>query len=621
MCGFAAFFSPGNRWPADFLAAVECDLHHRGPDSGGTVNESGFALVFRRLAIIDPDTRADQPMHDEKMRCTLVFNGEIYNHKALRAELEALGDVFRTESDTEVILRGYLRWGDRVLDRLEGMYAFALVDRVRGKALVARDPFGIKPLYLTVAKNIVAFASEMRCLTRITAPEIDEAALAELLTFGWAAGSLSNLKGIERVPGGTSLTIDLTNGKIVRRRFFDVVGLLAEPHDMALSDVLECIADGLKASVSDHLMSDVGYALQLSGGVDSSIVAAIACSSAGRRISSFAVDIGNHPMNERTWRDEVIARYDLDHHELPLGGREFADAFESSVWHMEGPVPHLACVMIRMMCRSVRPHTRVVLTGEGADEMFGGYERYALWRKLRLQSQLSRLLPVSLVPDRSPFRGIRRLSGLDGPAYASLYGDFKALHRIFPGLTPGPGQREATSRAARSFVDRMFAVDQGAYLESLLVRQDKMAMAESVEARVPFVHLPLARLLARVPRSVIVPGGMTKPLLKRIGERYLPHDLLYRRKNGLLLPYMEWLRDKEGLGRFLDYLEEPGCRLAGYGDRSALRQAADKARRGVVDEQSIHAMMLVNLELWLRAYGNLTSGPVGASRQVALVES
>ncbi len=580
------------------------------------MNEPGFALVFRRLAIIDPDPRADQPMHDEGMRCTVVFNGEIYNHKALRAELQAQGEVFLTESDTEVILRGYLRWGSRVLDRLEGMYAFALVDRVRREALVARDPFGIKPLYMTVAKNVVAFASEMRCLTRITVPEIDEAALAELLTFGWAAGSLSNLKGIERVPGGTSLTVNLIDGKIQRRRFLDVVSLLAKPHDMAKSEVVENVADALKTSVSDHLMSDVGYALQLSGGVDSSIVAAIACRSAGHRISSFAVDIGNHPMNERIWREEVIGRYDLDHHELPLGGREFADAFESSVWHMEGPVPHLGCVMIRIMCRSVRLRTRVVLTGEGADEMFGGYERYALWRKLRLQNQLSRLLPGSLVPDRPPFRGIRRLAGLDGPSYASVYGDFRALHRMFPGLTPGPGQREAASRSVRGFVDRMFAVDQSSYLESLLVRQDKMAMAESVEARVPFVHLPLARLLARIPRSVIAPGGITKPLLKCIGERYLSHDLLYRRKNGLLLPYGEWLRDKDGLGRFLDYLEEPGCRLAGYGDRAALRKIADKARRGVVDEQSTHAMMLVNLELWLRAYGNLTTGPVRPSRQV-----
>lgn len=380
-------------------------------------------------------------------------------------------------------------------------------------------------------------------------PEVDEAALAELLTFGWAAGALSNLKGIERLPGGTALTVDLADGTVTRRRFLDVIDLLREPHDMPDAEVQEHLAEAVEASVRDHLMSDVGYALQLSGGVDSSVVAAMAASRAGRRISSFSVDIGDHSMNERPWREEVTARYGLDHHELALGGREFADAFESSVWHMEGPVPHLGCVMIRMVCRAVRPHTKVVLTGEGADEMFGEYLRYAIWRKLRLQELAGRALPAGLLPDRPPFMGIRRLAGLDSAVYASVYSDFRDLWRMFPGLVPALGAREANSARVRGFVDRLLAVDHGAYLESLLVRQDKMAMAESVEARVPFVHLPLGRLLARVPRSVLVPGGVTKPVLKRIGERYLSHELLYRRKNGLLLPYGEWLRDEAGLGR------------------------------------------------------------------------
>ena len=548
-------------------------------------------------------------MTDEAGRCTLVFYGEIYNHADLRRELEAQGERFATGSDTETILRGYLRWGRGVLDRLEGMYAFALVDRARGQALVARDPYGIKPLYVARAGDTLAFASEMRCLTRLVPPQVDEAALAELLTFGWAAGSLSNLKGIERVPGGTCYTVDLATAGAAPERFLDVTTLLAERRDMTPAQAEELVAEALDRSVRQHLMSDVGYALQLSGGVDSSLVAAIAGSHTDWPISSFSVDIGDHPLNERPWRDEVVARYGLVHHELALGGRDFADAFESCVWHMEGPVPHLGCVMIRLVCRAVRQASKVVLTGEGADEMFGGYERYALWRRLRLQEALARWIPESLLPARPPFLGIRRHKGVDGPAYASVYADFNALHRMFPALVPGPGAREAASASQRDFVDRIFAVDQTSYLESLLVRQDKMAMAESVEARVPFVHLPLARLLDAVPRSIMAPGRVTKPLLKKVAERFLSRGLLYRRKNGLLLPYAEWLQDPAGLGRYLEFLEDPGCRLAAYGDRGAVARIADKARRGVDDNESRLAMRLVNLELWLRTLDNLTTGP------------
>lgn len=607
MCGFAAFFRPGYEWDNAFLHSVGRDLFHRGPDSEGITSEPGAALVFRRLAIMDPEVRSDQPMSDDEGLHTLVFNGEIYNHVALRAELESSGERFVTGSDTEVILRGYRQWGEGILDRLEGMYAFALVDRRKGKALVARDPFGIKPLYMIRVGDTIAFASEMRCLTRLESPRIDEAALAELLTFGWAAGSMSNLQGIERVIGGTCYRIDLSTGAVTQRCFTDVTALFDDVQPMATGEAEERISEALEQSVRQHLMSDVGYALQLSGGVDSSVVAAIAGGNTDWSIASYSVDIGDHPLNEKPWRNEVVDRYGLEHHELPLGGREYADAFESAVWHMEGPVPHLGCVMIRLVCRAVRDNTKVVLTGEGADEMFGGYERYSLWKRLRIQEALGRWIPPGMLPNRPPFLGVRRGQGVDGPSYASVYADFKLLNRLFPSLVPRPGYRERISARHRDYVTRIFAVDQTCYLESLLVRQDKMAMAESVEARVPFVHLPLARLLNSVPRSVMSPGGITKPLLKKAGEKFLSKELLYRRKNGLLMPYGEWLRDEQGLGRFLNLLEGPDCRLAAYAGKGVLKRIVDKVRRGVADAETRFAMRLVNMELWLRTYDGLAT--------------
>ena len=303
----------------------------------------------------------------------------------------------------------------------------------------------------------------------------------------------------------------------------------------------------------------------------------------------------------------MVERYRLDHCEVALGGRDFADALPRAVAHMEGPSPHLGCVMLMLLCREIRKHGKVVLTGEGADEFFGGYSRYATWRKTRWQERAARLAPWFPWPQRRPFNGIRRLAGIDAAAYGGVYDDFRQVQALFPALVPKPGAREAASARFRDFRDRLMAVDQTCYLELLLLRQDKMSMAESVEARVPFVHLPLARVLNALPRDVRVPGnGETKPILKRIAEPLLPHDLLYRRKVGLLLPFGDWLRDPAALGRYLDDLVAPDGRLAAYADAPRLRRAVETFRAGRSAGLDATIMRLVNMECWLRA---LPAGP------------
>ncbi len=613
MCGLAAFFEPGRRFAPDLLRGAEADLFHRGPDSGGHAAEPGWALVFRRLAILDPRSQADQPMTDADGRCTLVFNGEIYNYRELRAELQAKGATFRTSGDTEVLLQGYLHWGERVLDRLEGMYAFVIIDRKAGYALAARDPFGIKPLYMYHQGDTAALASEMRPLLRLVPPRVDEAALAELMTFGWAAGSLSNLEGIERVPGGTLVSIPLAGGNVSRRCFYNVLDTFCPDDSLSRAEADARVREALDASVRAHLASDVGFTLQLSGGVDSSFIAALAREAAGESIASFAVSLGSHPLDEGAHRHEVVTRYDLDHREVRLTGRDFAEAMPRAVRHMEGPVPHLGCVMLMLLCERIRDVSKVVLTGEGADEMFGGYERYALWRKFRMQEVLGRWLPRRLLPATWPFLGVRRFASRDAAVYASVYQDFLAMHRLFPGLVPKLGAREAASRRFSDFRDRMFASDQTGYLESLLVRQDKMAMAASVEARVPYVHLPLARVVNALPRAVRAPGGVTKPVLKRIAEPLLPKDLLYRRKVGLLLPYNDWLMDGEGLGRCLELLTARDGRLRAYARPRALERVVEAFRAG--RRAGLPSVMrLVNVELWLRSLARVPPPSTAGSR-------
>ena len=598
MCGLAAFFQPGRRFADDLLQGVSEDLYHRGPDSAGIENEAGLALVFRRLSILDPTPAADQPMRSADGVHTLIFNGEIYNYRQLRQALLDANVVLRTDGDTEAVLEGYRLWGQGVLDRLEGMYAFVLVDRRRRRALIARDPLGIKPLYAVRRGPLLAVASEMRPLLRVVPAKPDEDALAELLTFGWAAGAQSNLVGIERIPGGTAIEVPLDGGATQSRCFFDILSTL-EPAEDGAEELLESVPESVEQSITAHLASDVGYTAQLSGGVDSSLVAAIAAKHAERSLVTYGVQLENAAYDEGEFRQMVVDRYNLDHKEIALTGRDFASALPDAVHHMEGPVPHGGCVMLKLLCREARTQSKVVLTGEGADEMFGGYLRYAIWRRLKWQERAARILPQGLLPPIWPFLNIRRVGRRDAAVFSPVYHDLASMHRLFPELIPSVDARRGVSRRFRDFRDRLFAVDQTAYLESLLVRQDKMSMSESVEARVPFVHLPLLKQVNRLSRHSRVPGGITKPILKRMADEYLPHDLVHRRKVGLRLPYDYWIADVNALGRYLPLLTESGCHLANYAAPGTLAAVVDAFRRG--QRAGLPALFwLINVELWLR---------------------
>ena len=603
MCGFVALFEDGRRFSPSLLEAMEKDIFHRGPDSGGIVSEPGAAMVFRRLAILDPAATSDQPMTDRTGRCTLVFNGEIYNYRALRAALEQAGHGLRTSGDTEVILEGYLAWGEAVVERLEGMFSFVLYDRAEDKVVAARDPFGIKPLYVMKRGGLTAFASEMRPFARLAPLVPDPAALAELITFRFAAGRLSNLAGIEKLPGGAVATLCLAGGRLSERRFADPLDSLAPDPTMDRGDAAARAEAAVRASVTDHLQSDVGYTVQLSGGVDSSLVAALATAAAEAPVTTFGVKLDDERYDEGPYRQKAVEHLSLRHHEVRLTAGDFADALPRAVAHMEGPVPHYGCVMLMLLCDRIGEAAKVVLTGEGADEMFGGYMRYALWRALRRKGRMARLVPAFLWPYLQRYREIERYAGRDPAIFGAVYHDFLALHRLFPDLIPRPGARDRAGTRFDDFRSRMFAADQTAYLESLLMRQDKMAMAASVEARVPFTHLPLAKVVNRIPHDLRAPGGDTKPLLKTIAERYLPSDIIRRRKVGLNLPLDQWAADPNGLGRYMDLVVATDSRLGDFADRKHLATVIDDFRQGrpVAPNGRPPIPHLINLELWLRS--------------------
>ncbi|MBO21210.1 MAG: asparagine synthase (glutamine-hydrolyzing) [Rhodospirillaceae bacterium] len=600
MCGFVAISEPGRVFDDLLLADLAADLKHRGPDSGGLMSETGAALAFRRLAILDPATVADQPMTDPTGRYTIVFNGEIYNYRRLREDLEAVGARFRTKGDTEVILAAYTVWGENCFARLEGMFAVIIIDRETNQLIAARDAFGIKPLYLTRRGKLAAFASEMRPLARLIPISVDQVSLAELLVFRFAAGRLSNLAGIESLPGGTIMVRSLATGDEHTRRFADPLATIDPDPSIDMESAIAQSRDVIIRSVRDHLASDVGYAVQLSGGVDSSLVSAIAQRETGGTLASYGVRIPDFDQDEAPYRTQAVKRIGLDHTEITLDEHAFADALPRAVRHMEGPVPHYGCVMLMLLCDRIRTRSKVVLTGEGADEMFGGYKRYDIWRDLARKGRLAKLVPEWMWPFLQRWREIQRYSGHDPAIFAAVYHDFLALNALFPELIPVPGAREAAAARFADFRERMFAVDQAAYLPSLLMRQDKMAMAASVEARVPFTHMPLAKVVNRFPAALRAPGGATKPILKSVAEEFLPHDLIHRRKVGLTLPLDKWLSNPDGLGRYVDLLAQPDSQLAAFTSPGALRNVVERFRAGKLQGMPPMAH-LVNLELWLRS--------------------
>jgi asparagine synthase (glutamine-hydrolysing) len=600
MCGLAAFFEPGRRFDGALLDAVDRDLFHRGPDSGGRLSEPGCGLVFRRLAILDPKPVADQPMTDADGNLTLIFNGEIYNFRELQRKLRAAHVVLRTDGDTETILEGYRLWGASIFARLEGMFALVLVDRRNGVAIAARDPFGIKPLYMARRGTFTAFASEMRPLRRLVGTRPDPTALPELLTFRYAAGRLSNLAGIELVPGGVMVELKLTDGSLRETRFDDPLGGFAA-EQMSAAEAQSRAEAAVTRSIETHLQSDVGFAVQLSGGVDSSLVTAIAAGAVPDRLRSYGISLGDLPEDESRWRAQVIAQTKVENRDILIGNADYADALPQAVAAMEGPTAHTGCPMLMLLCRKIRETDRVVLTGEGADEFFGGYARYRNWAALRRQARFANAVPFFAWPLLGRYRSLQRYAGHDPAYYAAVYYDHRTMAALFPDLRFGPGARSKVGERFADFRDRMMAADQTAYLSSLLMRQDKMSMASSVEARVPFTYRPLARALNKIPRDIRIPGGTTKPLLKRIAENYLPHDLIHRRKVGLTIPVSAWLADPAGLGRYLDTIEAPDSELSGYGDQRGIRALVTSFRRAPDKENSAVLLSLINAELWLRS--------------------
>lgn len=570
MCGIAGIFHAETPKPVD-PARVErmCDaLAHRGPDGSGVWTDHGVGLGHRRLSIIDL-AGSPQPMHAADNRAVIVFNGEIYNFRELRRELEQAGFSFRTSGDTEVILAAWQRWGPDCLSRLDGMFAFALFDRDKRQLFLARDRFGVKPLFhAPLSDGSIAFASELKGLLAhpLLRRRISPQAIEAYMTWGYVPDTHSILAGVQKLPAGHFWLLE--QGKAAGRpqRWWDIDFTHRERGSEA--DLSAQLVHHLREGVRSRMIADVPLGAFLSGGVDSSGVVALMSEASSNPVQTCSIGFDVAAYDETSYARQVAAKFGADHAERIVATDDFA-AIDQLAAMFDEPFADASALPTWRVCQLARERVTVALSGDGADEAFGGYRRQVFHHheerarsvlpaglRAPLFGTLGRAWPKADWAPR-PFRAKATLlalaqSGEEGyarglsvtlpDARRALYSDsfaaslegFRAEDELIALMRTAPG---------RSGLDRAQYADLTFWMPGdILTKVDRTSMAVSLEAREPLLDHRLVAFAARLPEGMRVKGSTGKYLLKKSLERYLPHDILYRPKQGFVTPIAEWLR-------------------------------------------------------------------------------
>ncbi|HEX8145423.1 MAG TPA: asparagine synthase (glutamine-hydrolyzing) [Pyrinomonadaceae bacterium] len=630
MCGINGIaLSSGSRARLDrrVLEEMRDVLLHRGPDEGGLFIKDGIGLGHRRLSIVDV-AAGQQPMTNEDGSLHIVYNGEIYNHADFRERLEASGHVYRTHCDTETILHLYEEEGARSVSHLRGMFAFAIWDERRRELFIARDRLGVKPLYYVHTDDgSLYFASEIKALlaARAVKAEINFAALPDYLANHATSGEETLFRGVKRLLAGHSLL--WRDGRIHLEKYWDVRFHAEEDARRSDADYIEEWTELFNTSVRLRLMADVPLGMFLSGGIDSSAIAAVMSRMVAEPIKTFSVAFNEREANELDYARLVARTFKTEHHEITISPEQFFDALPRLIWHEDEPLAHPASVPLFFVSELASRHVKVVLTGEGSDETLAGYERYrktvynlALGARYNssVPERLRRLICRRIEEGRAvpAFRQkLRRTFLCLPPDIESIYFDNFAVfprdmqrHLLTPEAIERGGAHDPYREVrpffegtqAESLLDRLLYADVKTYLHELLMKQDQMSMAASIESRVPFLDHKLVEFTARLPARLKLRGWTTKYVLRRSMKGVLPDAILKRSKMGFPVPLANWFR-----GPFRPVIDDYVL-----GARAAARGLFDPAfvRNLVLEHQSgarNHAerlWSLVNFEMWQRQF-------------------
>ncbi len=633
MCGICGKlnFDPEAPVSQPLLKAMADSISHRGPDDEGFYASGQVGFGFRRLSIIDL-AGGHQPLCNEDETVWIVFNGEIYNYKDLRQDLLDRGHIFRTHSDTETIVHLYEEFGEQCVEKLRGMFGFAIWDQRKRKLLLARDRTGIKPLYYGVTGKTLVFGSEMKAL--LVDPEIkrevETSTIDRFLTFDYVPGDDTLFKNIYKLPPASLMVVQ--DGKVEIKQYWD---LHFSSGSMTVRQAEEQLLALLEESVALHMISDVPVGFLLSGGVDSTAMLSLAARKTDKPISSYTVGFTNAGIaDERPFARMAAEKYGSDHHEITISSKEFMDFMPRYVWHMEEPVCEPPAVALYYVSKLARDFVKVLISGEGGDEAFGGYPNYramlwierlkqstrsvhgavsqslALADKLMRWPRFGKYLPLLEVPfesyyysrTSSPFR-------LFNAHYRDIYtsdfaGSVSKEHSLLP-VT-----RLLQQNRSDDLLSRMLYVDTKTWLpDDLLVKADKMTMANSIELRVPLLDHKILEFAASLPSSFKVHNFETKYIAKRCLASQIPKEILHRKKAGFPVPYAEWLRT-DLRGPVHDILLDRQSLDRGYFKKSAIEKLLkENAELGMHTKD---VFSLVVLELWHREFLSAKPGVLDA---------
>ena len=570
MCGIAGIFHLGTPKPVDpsRVRAMTDVLAHRGPDGSGVWTQHGVGLGHRRLSIIDLEG-SPQPMHSVDGRASIVFNGEIYNFRELRRELAALGAKFATDGDTEVILAAWQEWGPACLDRFNGMFAFALYDHGERSLFLARDRFGVKPLFTAeLSDGSLAFASELKGLLAhpLLRRTIDPLAIEDYMAWGYVPDHRSILKGVGKLPAGHYILCRHDGREARPRQWWDID--FTKRHSGSKADLSAQLLHHLREAVTSRMVSDVPLGAFLSGGVDSSSVVALMAEASRAPVSTCSIGFDVAALDETNHAREVAKLFATDHHERIVDPDDFS-AVDLLAGMFDEPFADASALPTWRVCQLARENVTVALSGDGADEAFAGYRRQIFHLR---EEQARSVMPSAMrrgffgavgrwypkadwaprfLRAKSTFQALARdgeegyahgLSALLPEARFALYSDEMA--RQLGGYRAEEPLVELMRAApARDGLDRAQYADLKFWLPGdILTKVDRTSMAVSLEAREPLLDHRLVEFAAGIPRARRVEGRQGKALLKHTMERYLPNDILYRPKMGFVTPLAQWFR-------------------------------------------------------------------------------
>jgi asparagine synthase (glutamine-hydrolysing) len=615
-------------------------ITHRGPDEAGLHLDAHAALAHRRLSIVDLSS-GQQPLSNEDGTVWVIFNGEIYNHADVRRDLEAHGHTYRTRSDTETIVHAYEQWGEDCVHRFRGMFAFAIWDAPRRRLLLVRDRLGIKPLYWARTSDTLLFGSEIKAIlaSGLVEPQANHTVLPEVLSTRYTSGSDTMFCSIHKLLPGHLLVFE--GGEVKTRQYWDLPargsegsGLRAQgsgqpgPQPSALSsDVVGRFRALLEESVKLRLMADVPLGMFLSGGIDSSAIAALMARMIDQPLQTFSVAFKDRAFNELEYAREVAQAIGAVSHEVVIDDRDFFGALPKLIWHEDEPIAHPSSVPLYFVSALAREHVTVVLTGEGSDELLAGYGKYPRaawnWRAATLYERMvpdairasiaRRLLPA--LPSKMGRYARRSFLAMDRSPESMFFDNFASIRLVDQRQLLSPGFRDAATRSGAygaslayfnalngtsTLLDRLLYADIKTYLVELLMKQDQMSMAASIESRVPFLDHKLVEFASTLPDQWKLHGWTTKRILRESMKGLLPDSILDRPKMGFPVPFADWTRGGwNGVAR--DVLLDRRSRERGLIDPGAVDRLLVDHAAGRTDGGD-RLWSLLNLELWHRTF-------------------